>query len=191
MLGWSGLLGEPTTLIFVRHGETLHTADKKFSGPGGDDPGLNDDGWAQAERAAAALAATAASTRSSPRRCSARVTPRRRSRGPGLDPVDRGRLPGVRVRRVGRADARPRSRSAGRTSSTPGSARSRTRPARRRVHRRGAEAGRGGAAADPRGVRRDRRSSWSATSTRSSCAVRYCLDMPLASSTRCCWRPPR
>jgi len=57
MLGWSGLLGEPTTIVFVRHGETRHTAAKKFSGPGGDDPGLNDDGWEQALRAGAALAA--------------------------------------------------------------------------------------------------------------------------------------
>lgn len=55
LLGWSGLLGTPTTLIFLRHGETVHTAAKKFSGPGGDDPGLNDAGRAQAERAAAAL----------------------------------------------------------------------------------------------------------------------------------------
>jgi probable phosphoglycerate mutase len=56
MLGWSGMLGEPTTFVLVRHGETIHTMDKKFSGPGGDDPGLTDEGWAQARRAAAALA---------------------------------------------------------------------------------------------------------------------------------------
>ena len=39
--------GPPTTLILVRHGETDHTRDRKFSGLGGDDPGLNDDGRAQ------------------------------------------------------------------------------------------------------------------------------------------------
>ena len=55
VLGWTGLEGEATTLIFVRHGVTIHTADKKFSGPGGDDPGLTDEGRAQAERAADAL----------------------------------------------------------------------------------------------------------------------------------------
>ncbi len=57
MLGWSGRLGAATTLIFLRHGVTKHTADRRFSGPGGDDPGLNEEGFAQAERAAAALAA--------------------------------------------------------------------------------------------------------------------------------------
>jgi len=39
--------GPPTTLVLVRHGETDHTRDRKFSGLGGDDPGLNDDGRAQ------------------------------------------------------------------------------------------------------------------------------------------------
>lgn len=56
MLGWSGLLGEATTLIMLRHGETRHTAERKFSGPGGDDPGLNEEGRAQALRAGSALA---------------------------------------------------------------------------------------------------------------------------------------
>jgi ribonuclease H / adenosylcobalamin/alpha-ribazole phosphatase len=55
MLGWSGLNGQATTLIFLRHGVTVHTAEKRFSGPGGDDPGLTDEGWQQAERAAEAL----------------------------------------------------------------------------------------------------------------------------------------
>jgi broad specificity phosphatase PhoE/ribonuclease HI len=57
MLGWSGMLGQPTTLVFLRHGETVHTTDMKFSGPGGDDPGLTEQGWEQARRAADALAA--------------------------------------------------------------------------------------------------------------------------------------
>ena len=45
--GWHPDIGEPTTLSLVRHGETEHTRDKKFSGLGGDDPGLNRDGQAQ------------------------------------------------------------------------------------------------------------------------------------------------
>jgi ribonuclease H / adenosylcobalamin/alpha-ribazole phosphatase len=57
LIGWATEHGEPTTLVFVRHGLTVHTADRKFSGPGGDDPGLTDEGWEQARRAAAALAA--------------------------------------------------------------------------------------------------------------------------------------
>lgn len=57
MLGWSGMLGPATTVVFLRHGETVHTADRKFSGPGGDDPGLTPEGWEQARRAAAALGA--------------------------------------------------------------------------------------------------------------------------------------
>ncbi|MGI8993823.1 MAG: bifunctional RNase H/acid phosphatase [Nocardioidaceae bacterium] len=56
MLGWNNQLGPATTLIFLRHGVTRHTADRRFSGPGGDDPVLNEEGFAQAERAAAALA---------------------------------------------------------------------------------------------------------------------------------------
>jgi probable phosphoglycerate mutase len=57
LFGWSGLLGTPTTLIFLRHGVTMHTAELRFSGPGGDDPGLIDEGHAQALRAAQVLAA--------------------------------------------------------------------------------------------------------------------------------------
>jgi len=57
MLGWSGRLGGATTLIFLRHGVTRHTAERRFSGPGGDDPGLIEEGFAQAARAAQALAA--------------------------------------------------------------------------------------------------------------------------------------
>jgi ribonuclease H / adenosylcobalamin/alpha-ribazole phosphatase len=45
--GWHPDIGDPTTLILVRHGETEHTRDKRFSGLGGDDPGLNKDGEAQ------------------------------------------------------------------------------------------------------------------------------------------------
>lgn len=56
LVGWSRDLGSPTTLILVRHGETAHTADKKFSGRGGDDPGLNPDGKAQVRAVADWLA---------------------------------------------------------------------------------------------------------------------------------------
>jgi len=56
LVGWSGELGTPTTLILVRHGETDHTRHKKFSGLGGDDPGLNADGRAQVQATADWLA---------------------------------------------------------------------------------------------------------------------------------------
>ncbi len=55
-LGWSRDLGSPTTVILVRHGETPHTVDKRFSGRGGDDPGLNADGRAQVRAVADWLA---------------------------------------------------------------------------------------------------------------------------------------
>ncbi len=58
-VGWSGDLGTPTTLILVRHGETPHTKDKRFSGLGGDDPGLNADGRAQVRATADWIAALA------------------------------------------------------------------------------------------------------------------------------------
>jgi broad specificity phosphatase PhoE/ribonuclease HI len=57
LVGWRGLDGPPTKLILLRHGETQHTADQKFSGPGGrEDPGLLPAGVDQARRAARALA---------------------------------------------------------------------------------------------------------------------------------------
>jgi broad specificity phosphatase PhoE/ribonuclease HI len=56
LLGWVGGLGEATTLIFLRHGVTRHTAERRFSGPGGEDPGLTPEGEEQVRRAAAALA---------------------------------------------------------------------------------------------------------------------------------------
>jgi probable phosphoglycerate mutase len=52
LLGWNGQLGEPTTLLLVRHGATRHTADRRFSGAGGDDPGLSEAGTDQAARLA-------------------------------------------------------------------------------------------------------------------------------------------
>src|SRR4029450_8649964 len=52
LVGWNPSLGAPTTVILLRHGETVHTADKKFSGSGGDDPILSLVGREQAEAAA-------------------------------------------------------------------------------------------------------------------------------------------
>ena len=49
-------MGDPTTLILVRHGETVHTKDRRFSGTGGDDPGLDADGEAQVRATADWLA---------------------------------------------------------------------------------------------------------------------------------------
>ncbi len=57
MLGWSDGNGVETTVVFLRHGVTPHTLDKMFSGPGGEDPGLIEEGRQQAKRAADALAA--------------------------------------------------------------------------------------------------------------------------------------
>jgi broad specificity phosphatase PhoE/ribonuclease HI len=52
LVGWNPSLGTPTTVILLRHGETVHTADKKFSGSGGDDPSLSGVGREQAAAAA-------------------------------------------------------------------------------------------------------------------------------------------
>jgi probable phosphoglycerate mutase len=56
MVGWSRDLGSPTTLVLVRHGATDHTTDKRFSGRGGHDPALNNDGLAQVRAVADWLA---------------------------------------------------------------------------------------------------------------------------------------
>jgi probable phosphoglycerate mutase len=50
-------MGAPATFVLLRHGETLLTPQKRFSGSGGSDPSLSDVGREQAERVAAALAA--------------------------------------------------------------------------------------------------------------------------------------
>lgn len=57
MVGWAHDLGEPTTFLLLRHGETAHTREKRFSGAGGQDPPLSEIGRAQARAAALALAA--------------------------------------------------------------------------------------------------------------------------------------
>ncbi|MEJ7754960.1 MAG: histidine phosphatase family protein [Nocardioidaceae bacterium] len=67
----------PTTLILLRHGVTDNTVAKLFCGSGGSDPGLNDEGHAQADRAAAYLRRAGASTPSSPLRCAAPRRPPR------------------------------------------------------------------------------------------------------------------
>lgn len=57
LIGWRGRLhGEPTTIVLLRHGVTESTVRKLFCGSGGTDPGLTDEGHAQAERAAAWIA---------------------------------------------------------------------------------------------------------------------------------------
>ncbi|CAM5376244.1 bifunctional RNase H/acid phosphatase [Streptomyces spiroverticillatus] len=58
-VGWgpSADLGAPATLVLLRHGETLLTPEKRFSGSGGSDPELSAVGRKQAEAVAASLAA--------------------------------------------------------------------------------------------------------------------------------------
>lgn len=56
LVGWDANLGTPTTFVLLRHGESAHTREKRFSGRGGDDPALTSEGRAQAEAAAKALA---------------------------------------------------------------------------------------------------------------------------------------
>ncbi len=51
LVGWDTGLGVPTTTLLLRHGETAHTAAKRFSGSGGDDPPLTAEGERQAAAA--------------------------------------------------------------------------------------------------------------------------------------------
>jgi broad specificity phosphatase PhoE/ribonuclease HI len=55
LVGWDIGLGTPTTTLLLRHGETVHTVRKLFSGSGGVDPPLAPNGRAQAAAAATAL----------------------------------------------------------------------------------------------------------------------------------------
>ncbi len=57
LVGWDLGLGTPTTTVLLRHGETAHTIEKRFSGSGGHDPQLSANGAAQARAAAERLAA--------------------------------------------------------------------------------------------------------------------------------------
>jgi probable phosphoglycerate mutase len=56
--GWSAAPSVVTTTHLLRHGETPHTAEKRFSGWGGDDPALNVNGIDQAHAAGRHLAAS-------------------------------------------------------------------------------------------------------------------------------------
>ena len=56
LVGWDVGLGAATTFLLLRHGATAHTAEKRFSGSGGEDPWLSPDGEAQARAAAAEVA---------------------------------------------------------------------------------------------------------------------------------------
>jgi len=55
LVGWSHTHPDVATTVLLRHGETEHTAHKRFSGWGGDDPGLSDVGRQQAELVASYL----------------------------------------------------------------------------------------------------------------------------------------
>ena len=55
LAGWAPELGVPTTLQLLRHGRTVMTAARQFSGSGFDGPALDDEGRQQAVRAARAL----------------------------------------------------------------------------------------------------------------------------------------
>lgn len=55
LVGWADDMGLPTTFLLLRHGETAHTAEKRFSGSA-DGPELSSRGRWQAERAAETLA---------------------------------------------------------------------------------------------------------------------------------------
>jgi broad specificity phosphatase PhoE/ribonuclease HI len=56
LVGWDTGLGTPTTTVLLRHGETAHTVEKRFSGSGGHDPELSDEGLRQAKAVAERLA---------------------------------------------------------------------------------------------------------------------------------------
>ena len=58
LVGWAHDLGEPTSLVLLRHGETEHTREKRFSGSGGADPALSDAGIEQAAAAARLISST-------------------------------------------------------------------------------------------------------------------------------------
>lgn len=57
LVGWDIALGAPMTSLLLRHGETAHTVEKRFSGFGGADPELTALGERQAAAAADRLAA--------------------------------------------------------------------------------------------------------------------------------------
>lgn len=56
LVRWDAGLGTPTTFALLRHGETHHTVEKRFSGSGGEDPPLSPTGEEQVRRVANVLA---------------------------------------------------------------------------------------------------------------------------------------
>ena len=58
LVGWSTAHPVVTTTHLLRHGETVHTTEKRFSGFGGDDPPLNEVGAEQGNLAGRHLAAS-------------------------------------------------------------------------------------------------------------------------------------
>ncbi|HEX4699064.1 MAG TPA: bifunctional RNase H/acid phosphatase [Actinomycetes bacterium] len=60
LVGWDAGLGTPTTTLLLRHGQTAHTVEKRFSGSGGHDPELSAEGEMQVRAAAERLAADGA-----------------------------------------------------------------------------------------------------------------------------------
>lgn len=56
LVGWATDLGVPTTTVMLRHGETAHTVEKRFSGSAGEDPPLSAEGVRQARAVAERLA---------------------------------------------------------------------------------------------------------------------------------------
>ncbi len=107
--GWGAAVDRAAhpVIILVRHGETPHTVDKRFSGAGGDDPGLNETGRAQALAAAAYLSmvggvdALLCSPMRRTRETAAAIACRAAAGAGGV----RG-LAGVLVRRLGRVHVR-------------------------------------------------------------------------------------
>lgn len=78
LVGWAADLGAPTTLVLLRHGETEHTRERRFSGGSGrgGDPDLTAYGRTQAERAAERL-----------QEWSAQRAPSGRSARPAIDAI--------------------------------------------------------------------------------------------------------
>jgi probable phosphoglycerate mutase len=106
LVGWADL-GPPTTFVLLRHGETAHTAAKRFSGSGGDDPALSDAGRLQAERAGRRRARPR--RRRGDRGIAAAPHPGNRKRGRRAARPRRpygGRVRRDRVRQLGRPDLR-------------------------------------------------------------------------------------
>ena len=100
-------LGDPTTLLLVRHGETEHTVGLRFSGRGGVDPGLTDAGTGAGGRGRRGTRLAGRRRRRRQLSAAAGAADRRgRRRGARRAGGRRGGSRGVRVRGVGRAHVR-------------------------------------------------------------------------------------